>query len=196
MQANPSCADQFMNVRVFYLQLPYYHILIHVQVYRSSSSTTRGHYSFLRIMDATSPHDGRIPHTCSYCQEELVEPKSKPAWRAELGRYDTDFTFKTDGIRAQEAAANGCAFWDWFIKDFIDEDGTIRRNAKIDVDGVYFKATFTHYDDERGYNEYPFPLRSAYMGRYHKTGSSNHGSLNIAANEGIRSLSSIVTFCA
>ncbi|CZR70193.1 uncharacterized protein PAC_20094 [Phialocephala subalpina] len=138
-------------------------------------------------MDSCSPHDGRIPHTCIYCQEELVEPKSQPSWSnspATQARYDTTFTFKANGTKAQEAAANGCAFWAWFIKDFIDEDGTTRRNSEIDPNGVYFEATFTDYNDGTGYNQYPFQLRSAYMGRNHESGWSGHDSLNIVADEG------------
>ncbi|PVH81566.1 HET-domain-containing protein [Cadophora sp. DSE1049] len=130
---------------------------------------------------ASAPHDGRIAHTCAYCQEELIEPKSIVyPWDKE-GKYHTEFRFKASGSRAQEAAANGCSFWEWFIRDYLDDEGKRKRHHKDS--GIYFEFAFTNYDEGDAYQQYPYPLRRVYASRHHDSGSSGHGSLKILADE-------------
>ncbi|KAG4443261.1 hypothetical protein IFR05_001304 [Cadophora sp. M221] len=128
-----------------------------------------------------TPHDGSIPHMCTYCQEELIELKSfKYDWD-DKDKYHTDFKFKASASRAEEAAANGCTFWEWFIRDFLDEEG--KRKGGGRDSGIYFTFAFTVYEEETGYKMYPFPLRAVHTSRHWENGCSFHGSLKILADE-------------
>lgn len=139
------------------------------------------HIQIVTIM-VSHPHDGRIPHTCAYCEAELVEPKSFIYSWDEKGKHHTVFKFEASGSRAQEAAADGCLFWEWFIRDYLDDEG--KRKRHHEDSGIYFEFTFTDYEEGIAYRQYPYPLRRVYASRHHNSGSSGHGSLKILADEG------------
>ncbi|KAL2063244.1 hypothetical protein VTL71DRAFT_5049 [Oculimacula yallundae] len=118
-------------------------------------------------------HQESIPHTCAYCQEELIEPK----WNGN----SISHTFQASPSRTHEAAANGCAFWAWLTRDYVDETRTIVRH-RSDT-GVSFGVQFPIHEgkpDQRS----PFPLNEANATRIYASGSRGHGKLVVLADEG------------
>jgi hypothetical protein len=71
------------------------------------------------------PYNGSIPHNCVHFQKEPIKLKTRRISRTFLV---TEYVFQADGMKAiQAAAADGCAFWQFFIRDFLDKDGRSRR---------------------------------------------------------------------
>jgi hypothetical protein len=70
------------------------------------------------------PYNGSIPHNCAHFQKEPIEPKTR---RISSTFLVTEYVFQADGTKAIEAAAAGCAFQQFFIRDFLDKDGRSRR---------------------------------------------------------------------
>jgi hypothetical protein len=70
------------------------------------------------------PYHGSIPHTCAHCQKEVIEPKTRQISSTFLV---TEYVFQADRTKAIEAAADGCAFWQFFIRDFPAKDGRACR---------------------------------------------------------------------
>jgi hypothetical protein len=70
------------------------------------------------------PYHGSIPHTCAHCQKEAIEPKTRQISSTFLV---TEYVFQADRTKAIEAAADGCAFWQFFIRDFLDKDSRACR---------------------------------------------------------------------
>jgi hypothetical protein len=69
------------------------------------------------------PHDG-VFLIRAHCQKEVIEPKTRQISSTFLV---TEYVFQADGTRAIEVAADGCAFWQFFIRDFQDKDGRACR---------------------------------------------------------------------
>lgn len=126
-------------------------------------------------------HDGRVPHTCAYCQKELLDPKSS---QQPDGGFHTSFTFATKGPEAFQAAKDGCAFWKWYITDYLDEGS--RLVSRLTVNETPFTCSFTLYGDKNGYKEYPYPLRTVYRNREYKLRQDwwRDEKLTIIADEG------------
>jgi hypothetical protein len=70
------------------------------------------------------PCNGSIPHNCAHFQKEPIEPKTR---RISSTFLVIEYIFQADGTKAIEAADDGCAFWQFFIRDFLDRDGRARR---------------------------------------------------------------------
>ena len=79
-------------------------------------------------LSPASPCPDRIPHTCVHCQKDTVEPTTEKLWPG--SGFDTKYSFQTDGEGALVAAAGGCAFWQWFIRDFLDPESQMLRNPR------------------------------------------------------------------
>lgn len=136
-------------------------------------------------MTMASSNNERIPHTCAYCQEELIELKeSAPLFDEEKWKYYTEFkyNFKASASRAQEAATNGCAFWDWFIRDSLDDEDY--RDRHVEDAGIVFDFDFIDHHDKTGQELPHFPLRRARAHKRDANESSGHGSLNVTADKG------------
>ena len=127
-----------------------------------------------------------IPHTCLYCQREVVQPVLNedfgPRW---------SFKFQTDGEGAKEAASQGCVLWKWYIRAYLDKDGWMRKSPYIDgvgrkrspPDQCYFYIFF----ENGGYKEEPLQLDEVNMGQVYiypeGSAQSDHDSFRMIAEE-------------
>lgn len=119
-----------------------------------------------------------IPHTCLFCQKEVV----RPVWNEDF-RVGWSFTFRTNGEEALEAASKGCTLWKWYIRDYLDEWGRY-KNPQFIPSQVYFYLAFPTDATE----EDALQLDQVHMNRGAKypggSMTSHRGSFRIIAKEG------------
>jgi len=133
-----------------------------------------------------SPNGGK-PHSCLYCQNEIIEPKSELWWNS-TDSFHTDYKFSIDGTAALEAASNGCAFWGWYIRDFLDESRRM-ENRNYNPSQCSFEVGFEDYSKkDYGKMVYPRELSQIHLSRHaeYEGGSmvSSHGTFTIVADRG------------
>lgn len=136
------------------------------------------------------PYDGSIPHTCAHCRKEVIEPGTRQISSPFLV---TEYAFQAYGTKAIEAAADGCAFWQFFIRDFLDQDGRARRPDMYVPSQCSFTAWFYSKEKsrrERRREQYPVLLDTVHFSWSAKDDDGSetnqcHATFNVIADHGI-----------
>jgi hypothetical protein len=134
----------------------------------------------MNTLPSTSPSQGCIPHTCVHCQKDIIEPTTEELWHG--SGFETRYKFQTDGEGALEAAAGGCAFWQWYVRDFLDSEGRM-ANPMYVPSQCSFDLSFAYPVA----SDSPLLLKDVYLSRHaeYEDGSMSggHGIFQVTADQ-------------